>query len=93
VETMSQVKDLPVGAQPMFSVYDTRANMFWAPSPAVNAAVALRSFREAAKSPESPVSRAPEDYELVHVGYWYAPEGKFFPCPHARLSRASDLLS
>lgn len=52
----------------MFSLYDTKAEMYSKPFHAVNPAVAERIATSMASDPNSDVSRHPTDYKLYFMG-------------------------
>lgn len=54
----------------VMSVYDNKARIFLAPFTCVNISVAVRSFTEAANTPEMMPCKHPEDFMLFHIGRW-----------------------
>lgn len=54
----------------MFSVYDKKVEAFSRPFVAPTYGAAERGFRDAANDPQSEVSKHPEDYSLMCVGWF-----------------------
>lgn len=52
----------------MFSVYDSKTELFMRPWFAINVASAQRTFNDEANDKSSPLSKHPEDYTLYHIG-------------------------
>lgn len=52
----------------VFTVYDSKAEMYMPPFMAFNKGEAIRSFSDAAKDPKSMIYAHPEDYTLFHIG-------------------------
>lgn len=55
---------------PMFSIYDTVANMYGFPFPAVNQGTAVRQFQaeQAISGGQQPMQTHPADFRLFEVG-------------------------
>jgi len=56
----------------IFSVFDSKAEVFSTPVCDLNAGVALRAFADAAGAVNgvNPISQHPEDYTLFEIGIW-----------------------
>ncbi|AXH76683.1 MAG: nonstructural protein [Microviridae sp.] len=52
----------------LFSVYDSKARTYCNPFTAINQAVAIRDFTQAAHDPASHINKFPTDYTLVELG-------------------------
>ncbi|QXP08515.1 MAG: nonstructural protein [Arizlama microvirus] len=52
----------------IFSIYDTKAQSFHKPYYSQNTQTAIREATEAAKNPDSLLSRYPEDFNLFRLG-------------------------
>jgi len=52
----------------LFSIFDSKANVFHAPFAAVNADVAMRQFEASASDLNSLLYKFPSDFSLFHVG-------------------------
>lgn len=63
----------------IFSVYDSKGDVFSRPIFDLNAGVALRGFADTAKAVngENPISQHPEDYTLFELGEWDESSGNF----------------
>lgn len=59
----------------LYSILDTKAEAFFPPFPAANAAEALRSFSDLLVDPQSKIGKHPEDYRLYHVGEFHVVNG------------------
>jgi len=61
----------------VFSIYDSKAEVFWMPKFYINAGVALREFADAvaASKGDNDLSAHPEDYTLFEIGNWDEREG------------------
>lgn len=62
--------------QNVYSVFDSKADVFGQPWFAVNDSVARRLFQDGINDPETPMHRHAEDYTLFRVGEWDSSEGK-----------------
>ena len=54
----------------LFSIYDSKAEVWTMPVPMNSAGEAVRSFSEAANDPETAYGRHGEDFSLFEVGLW-----------------------
>lgn len=56
----------------VFSIYDSKAEVYWSPRFYLNAGVALREFSDAAqaRNGDNELSAHPEDYTLFEIGDW-----------------------
>lgn len=52
----------------IFSVLDTKAEIFCTPFVSVNSLVAMRNFSDAANDPSTEISRNPGDFILYEIG-------------------------
>lgn len=74
------------------AVRDSAVDAFMRPFFTPSTAFAVRSFFEAVKEADSPMSKAPQDYALFHLGSFDEESGKFENLPHpVQLVRAQDL--
>lgn len=65
----------------LYSLKDVKAATFGNPLTFVNRAVAIRSLAEAAKQPDSMLSRHGFDYQLYHIGTFDAQSGAIVCLP------------
>lgn len=56
--------------EPIFAIYDTKAEIYVQFFPAINRAVAIRLFTERTLQPGNEINRHPEDYYLFEVATW-----------------------
>jgi len=56
----------------VFSIFDSKAEIFWTPRFYLNAGVALRDFADAvtATKGDNALAQHPEDYTLFEIGNW-----------------------
>lgn len=54
----------------VFSVYDSKAEMYLKPMHLNTTAEALRAFQDAVNNQETSMYHHPEDYTLFHLGEW-----------------------
>lgn len=59
----------------VFTVYDSKAEAYLVPFFMQNENMAIRSFTDSLKSPETPFHRHPQDYTLFHIGEYSDREG------------------
>lgn len=52
----------------MFSIYDTKAEVYSLPQMFQSAGVAIRSFTDAVNTPDTSFAMHPEDYTLFEIG-------------------------
>lgn len=77
----------------MFSVYDSKAQVFGTPFCFGTVGLALRAFTDLAKDPQSTVSRYPMDFCLFQVGEFDDNKGVVISvAPHVNLGLASSVL-
>lgn len=74
----------------VFSVFDSKAQVFSQPMFAPTEGVAIRTFSNAANDPQSEISLHPEDYILFRVGEWDAVAGELVGCLPSSLCSASQ---
>lgn len=60
----------------LFSVYDSKAQIFHRPLHALTKGEALRTFIDECKRPESQLCLHPEDYSLFELGWFDDASGK-----------------
>lgn len=70
---MSQMK--------MFSVRDTKTEIYGPPFYSITHGEAERSFRQLANDPQSKVNKFPEDFDLYHIGEFDDETGKIEALP------------
>jgi hypothetical protein len=77
----------------VFSILDSRAELFGNPVFTVSLGGAIRSFEDEARNKESPIAQHPRDYELYHLGEFDPESGSFnlFDAPK-RLCYATDFV-
>lgn len=61
----------------VFSVYDTKAEIFGPPFFVNREGEAVRMFKDAANDPNTMVGRHPADYRLYCIGMWDDEQGTF----------------
>lgn len=77
----------------MYSIRDTKSELYSTPWYAINHATAIRNFSKAVNSSESPIKEQPEDYDLWYVGEYDDNTGKINPEPTPQhISKAVDCL-
>lgn len=66
------------------AVRDRAIDAFMNPFVVSALGMALRSFGDEVKNPESPMSKHPEDYDLFHLGFYESDSGALQPLerPH-----------
>lgn len=69
----------------VFSVFDSKAEIFMQPFFAFTQGVALRSFAGACRDPEHEFSKFPEDFTLFELGAFDDSTGEFdcYPAPQS----------
>lgn len=63
----------------LFSIRDTKAEMYFTPWSKSTIGEAERDFSELAKNKETSVGKYPEDFDLFHVGEFDEKTGKITP--------------
>lgn len=78
----------------VFSVRDSKAEVFDFPASAHTIAEAERMFTTLANNQETPIGKFPEDYDLYHLGKYDTATGKFelFPSPQ-HIVKAVNLVN
>lgn len=69
----------------IYSIYDAKAGVFSQPFYAPNRAVAMRSFTDEARNPQSQVNRHPADFALYELGAFNDSEGIMLEVEHHEL--------
>lgn len=69
----------------LFSVYDGKAEAFFAPFVAPNEGVAIRHVSEMANDRETVFGKHPDDFVLFEVGHWDEVAGKVSATEPVRL--------
>jgi len=54
----------------MYSVYDSKTNVFAQPNFLINRGAALRAWADACNDPQSNISKHPGDYTIFEIGTW-----------------------
>lgn len=62
--------------QLLFSIRDTKGDMFNNPFPQLTKAEAIRTFTELSNDPQSRISKHPEDYDMYYLGTYDTVTGK-----------------
>ena len=73
----------------VFSIYDSKAQMFNVPFFMNNNAMAVRTFVDLVNDPKTNVSRHPEDYSLFEIGTFDDSKGVIVPATPINLGLAS----
>lgn len=71
---------------PIFSIFDEKAEAFMRPFPMLNEATAVRDFTDAMTNPENPMARFPADYTLFQLGEFDDNTGDILPVKRAILN-------
>lgn len=75
----------------LFSIYDTRAEIFNPPFAIPTQGQAIRDFGDLVKDPQSRISKHPDDYKLVKLGVFDDNTGVILPADQIEtVSRGSD---
>ncbi|AXH75449.1 MAG: nonstructural protein [Microviridae sp.] len=77
----------------MFSVYDSKAQVFSNPFTSHNTFTALRDFQAAALDGNSQISQYPEDFVLFEIGHFEDETGVLSPCLPVNLGNADQFTS
>lgn len=75
----------------LYSVVDTRSNIFGNPFSSINNQTALRDFNRAFLDPNTDIHHFPIDYCLYHIGTFNDVTGAIVPC-FDKLGPASQFL-
>jgi len=61
----------------VFSIFDSKGEVYWPPRFYINAGVALRDFADAVQAAkgDNALAQHPEDYTLFEIGNWEEREG------------------
>ena len=54
----------------LYSILDTKSNLYSPPFVAQNDAIAIRMVMDILRNPDNNLSRYPEDHQLMVVGFW-----------------------
>ena len=65
----------------IFSIYDSKAELYGPPIKAHNKGSILRSFQDVANNPEDPIGKHPEDFTLFHIAEFDSATGKYKNLP------------
>jgi hypothetical protein len=76
----------------LFAVYDSVSGVYDGPVSCQNEGVALRSFSNVARNPETQVGQHPEHYSLWLVGTWNDADGSIVSEGKECLTHAVDIL-
>lgn len=73
----------------VFSIYDSKAKLFFVPFFSFNKAVAQRQFAALAQDSATTISKSPEDFSLHHIGSYDDELALLIPCIPENLGLAS----
>lgn len=76
----------------VMSIKDSAVQAFNPPFVAPADASAVRDVREIVNSPDSRISKNPDDFELYCVGMWNDQDGTLEPCKARMVARCKDLV-
>lgn len=76
----------------MFTVYDSKADLYLSPFSFKTPAEALRGFTETANDPASSIGKHPEDYILFEIGTYDDQTGQYVCIDHKSLGKALDYV-
>lgn len=65
--------------QLLFTIRDTKGDIYNKPFPQLTKSEALRTFADLANDPQSTLSKHPEDYDLYYLGTFDTTSGKIEP--------------
>lgn len=54
----------------IYSVYDSKTEVYGQPNFMLNKGTALRAWQDAANDPQSTISKHPADFTMFEIGYW-----------------------
>lgn len=74
----------------MYSIRDTKTEVFSNPWISHNNNTAMRTFSDAAHDPQTNIYKHPADFQLIKVGDWDDDQGRPIPHEHITLAFASD---
>lgn len=76
----------------LYSIYDSKAQVFRVPFTAGNKEVALRMLHQAATGGESDLSRYPDDFGLVLIGKFDEISGEVEGCAHQSYGLVAQII-
>lgn len=76
----------------MFAIYDLKAKNFWPPYCSVTPGVGIREFATMVKSPQTGLSKFPEDYVLYQIGTYDDAQGVVTSEVHVLLAKATEFV-
>lgn len=76
----------------VYAVHDVKAGTFMTPFFMQSNGAAIRSFFDAVKDTNHPISKHPEDYTLFHVGTWDDDSGQLVGIVPEAMVKALDAL-
>ena len=75
----------------VYSIFDSAAGVFTAPTIDISDASAIRAFQQAISNPDSLMNFKPEDFALYQIGRFEVESGSLVPMvPPSRLFVGSD---
>jgi hypothetical protein len=77
----------------MYSVYDTKSELFSSPHFLQSDGVAVRSFSTACDDPKTQLAMYPEDFSLYCVGTFNIESGNISPIQPKQLCNAAEFVS
>lgn len=78
----------------IFSIYDTKSEVFSQPFYTITSGSAIRSFTEIANDKEHQIGKHPEDFVLYEIGTWHEAVGTIVPLEHnVNLGKAKDYIN
>lgn len=78
--------------QRIFSVYDSKANVYLTPFHLQNSQLAIRAFAHAANDKSTDVGKFPTDYTLFEIATYDDQTGIFEPCVHINHGLAASYI-
>jgi hypothetical protein len=63
----------------LYSILDTKSQLYSPPFVATNDAIAIRMVMDILRNPDNNLSRYPEDHQLMVVGFWDDINGDILP--------------
>jgi hypothetical protein len=63
----------------LYSILDTKSQLYSPPFVAQNDAIAIRMVMDILRNPDNNLSRYPEDHQLMVVGFWDEINGDILP--------------
>lgn len=77
----------------VYTVYDTKAEVFMSPFFMGTDNTAKRGFADAVNNPETPFGKHPSDYSLFKIGVWSDRDGEISPTTKESLGNGVEYLN